>query len=102
MGGLAKDGGSTCLSRWGRAGRGSGSSEPRRATPMDRCRPMPEASQPSSTPESDREAHGGRLLLVGARRQVWRLAGCLDEGSWAGLRIVGFVDATGRGRQLVV
>jgi exopolysaccharide biosynthesis polyprenyl glycosylphosphotransferase len=45
---------------------------------------------------------GGRLLLVGARRQIRRLAGCLDQGHWSGLRVVGFVDVTGRGRQLVV
>ncbi|MEO6809256.1 MAG: sugar transferase, partial [Isosphaeraceae bacterium] len=45
---------------------------------------------------------GGRLLLVGARRQIRRLAGCLDEGPWEGLPVVGFVDVSGRGRQLVV
>jgi exopolysaccharide biosynthesis polyprenyl glycosylphosphotransferase len=44
----------------------------------------------------------GRLLLVGARRQIGRLAHCLDHGRWHGQRVVGFVDITGRGRQLVV
>jgi undecaprenyl-phosphate glucose phosphotransferase len=46
--------------------------------------------------------HDGRLLLVGARRQIRRLAGCLEQGPWSGLPIVGFVDVSGRGRQLVV
>jgi undecaprenyl-phosphate glucose phosphotransferase len=59
----------------------------------------PEESRPAPT-----TAHGatGRLLLVGARRQVRRLAGCLDQAPWSGLRVVGFVDLSGRGRQLVV
>ncbi len=40
---------------------------------------------------------------MGARRQVRRLARRLEgEGPWSGLPIVGFVDVTGRGRQLVV
>jgi exopolysaccharide biosynthesis polyprenyl glycosylphosphotransferase len=45
---------------------------------------------------------GGRLLLVGARRHIRRLARCLDQGRWQGYPIVGFVDISGRGRQLVV
>ncbi len=50
-----------------------------------------------------RRADGGRLLLVGARRQRHRLARCLEgQGPWSGLPIVGFVDMSGRGRQLVV
>jgi undecaprenyl-phosphate glucose phosphotransferase len=53
------------------------------------------------TPQPAR-TDGGRLLLVGARKQVRRLAGCLDQGTFSGLRVVGFVDVSGRGRQLVV
>jgi exopolysaccharide biosynthesis polyprenyl glycosylphosphotransferase len=42
------------------------------------------------------------LLLVGARRQLRRLAGCLDQEPLAALPVVGYVDVSGRGRQLVV
>ena len=52
----------------------------------------------------------GRVLIVGARRDSRRLARCLGRGPWAGLPVVGFVDAghprysggIGRGRQLAV
>jgi exopolysaccharide biosynthesis polyprenyl glycosylphosphotransferase len=52
----------------------------------------------------------GRVLIVGARRDRRRLARCLGQGPWAGLPVVGFVDAghpryagrLGRRRQLVV
>src|SRR3954449_7706678 len=52
----------------------------------------------------------GRVLIVGARRDSRRLARCLGQGPWAGLPVVGFVDAghpryrggLGRGRQLAV
>jgi undecaprenyl-phosphate glucose phosphotransferase len=52
----------------------------------------------------------GRVLIVGARRDSRRLARCLGQGPWAGLHVVGFVDAghprysggLGRGRQLAV
>src|SRR5918998_1572383 len=52
----------------------------------------------------------GRLLIVGARRDSRRLARCLGLGPWAGLPVVGFVDAgharyrgsRGRGRQLAL
>jgi exopolysaccharide biosynthesis polyprenyl glycosylphosphotransferase len=52
----------------------------------------------------------GRVLLVGARRDRQRLARCLGQGPWAGLPVVGFVDAghlrypgrLGSGRQLAV
>ena len=52
----------------------------------------------------------GRVLIVGARRDSRRLARCLARGPWAGLRVVGFIDAghpkysggLGRGRQLAV
>jgi exopolysaccharide biosynthesis polyprenyl glycosylphosphotransferase len=50
------------------------------------------------------------VLIVGARRDSRRLARCLSRGPWAGLRVVGFIDAghprysggLGRGRQLAV
>jgi undecaprenyl-phosphate glucose phosphotransferase len=45
---------------------------------------------------------GGRVLLVGARRHLRRLAGCLDQEPWSALPVVGYVDLSGRGRQLVV
>jgi exopolysaccharide biosynthesis polyprenyl glycosylphosphotransferase len=52
----------------------------------------------------------GRVLIVGARRDRRRLARCLGQGPWAGLPVVGFVDAghprfrgrLGRGRQMAV
>jgi exopolysaccharide biosynthesis polyprenyl glycosylphosphotransferase len=52
----------------------------------------------------------GRVLIVGSRRDRRRLALCLGQSPWAGLPVVGFVDAgharysggMGRGRQLVV
>jgi exopolysaccharide biosynthesis polyprenyl glycosylphosphotransferase len=52
----------------------------------------------------------GRVVIVGARRDSRRLARCLGQGPWAGLPVVGFVDAghprysggIGRGRQLAV
>src|SRR5438270_6892364 len=52
----------------------------------------------------------GRVLIVGARRDSRRLARSLGQGPWAGLRVVGFIDAghprysggIGRGRQLAV
>jgi len=52
----------------------------------------------------------GRVVIVGARRDSRRLARCLSRSPWAGLPVVGFVDAghprysggLGRGRQLAV
>src|SRR4051812_16764738 len=52
----------------------------------------------------------GRVVIVGARRDSRRLARCLGQGPWAGLPVVGFIDAghprysggIGRGRQLAV
>src|SRR5262249_10016336 len=35
----------------------------------------------------------GRVLIVGGRRDRRRLARCLGQGPWAGLPVVGFVDA---------
>ena len=45
---------------------------------------------------------GGRLLLVGARRHLRRLTRCLDQTPWSSLPVVGYVDLSGRGRQLAV
>ena len=59
-------------------------------------------SEPPETLPQPTPTEGGRLLLVGARRQVRRLAGCLDQGPLSAFSVVGFVDTTGRGRQLVV
>lgn len=69
---------------------------------MDRRLPMSENH--ASTPPEGSEARGdsGRLLLVGAKRHIRRLSGCLDQSPLSSLPIVGFVDVTGRGRQLVV
>lgn len=64
---------------------------------------MLEPPECSGSAGPTRRPDNGRLLLVGARRQVRRLARCLEaQGPWSGLPIVGFVDLNGRGRQLVV
>jgi undecaprenyl-phosphate glucose phosphotransferase len=44
----------------------------------------------------------GRLVLVGARSRLQRLTGILDQRPWSSLPIVGYVDLSGRGRQLAV
>jgi len=44
----------------------------------------------------------GRVLIVGARRRLRRLAAVLDQGPWSGLEVVGYVDRSGRGRQLAI
>ena len=41
-------------------------------------------------------------MLVGGRRRVRHLARCLGQGRFSGVPVVGFVDLSGRGRQLVV
>jgi exopolysaccharide biosynthesis polyprenyl glycosylphosphotransferase len=87
----------------GRIGRGSGKAALVELTPMDRCRLM--AKPPENDPEGPTHSmppEEARLLLVGARRQLRRLAQSLDDGPCSGLPIVGFVDLSGRGRQLVV
>lgn len=87
----------------GRAGRGFGGAAQLELTPTDRCCLMtkpPEQSPPDATPAMPPEE--GRLLLVGARRQLRRLAQSLDDGPCSRVPIVGFVDLSGRGRQLVV
>jgi exopolysaccharide biosynthesis polyprenyl glycosylphosphotransferase len=42
------------------------------------------------------------LLIVGARRHLRHLARGLDQGPWSSVPVVGFVDLSGRGRQLAV
>jgi exopolysaccharide biosynthesis polyprenyl glycosylphosphotransferase len=63
---------------------------------------MPHDAESNGSGPRPAEAQRGRLLLVGARRNLRGLAHCLDQPSWAGLRVVGFVDLSGRGRQLAV
>ncbi len=64
---------------------------------------MLEPPECSGSERPARRVDEGRLLLVGARRQRHRLARCLEgQGPWSGLPIIGFVDRSGRGRQLVV
>ena len=87
----------------GRTGLGSGEAAQVEHTPMDRCRPM--TQPPDKSPRDATQAmppEEGRLLLVGARRQRRRLAQSLDDGPCSRVPIVGFVDLSGRGRQLVV
>lgn len=70
---------------------------------MDRCEPMTELSANDHPPRLRPPAPGeGRLLLVGGRRRVRLLARCLGQGRFSGVPVVGFVDLSGRGRQLVV
>jgi len=67
-----------------------------------------DGSVPTMTESPARDEHSrattrrGRLLLVGGRRRVRMLARCLDQGRFSGRTVVGFVDLSGRGRQLVV
>ena len=59
----------------------------------------------TADPTHDRAAASdgqGRLILVGTRRELRRLAGCLNQPPLSRLPIVGYVDLSGRGRQLVV
>lgn len=58
-------------------------------------------TDPSETETRPRRGPG-RLLLVGGRRRLRHLARCLGEGQFTGVPVVGFVDLSGRGRQLVV
>jgi undecaprenyl-phosphate glucose phosphotransferase len=59
----------------------------------------PERTEP---PPAGEAGCGGRLLIVGARRHLRRLARGLDQGPWSSIPVVGFVDRSGRGRQLAV
>ncbi|WP_152050704.1 sugar transferase [Tautonia marina] len=58
--------------------------------------------QPSVSARSSGSSESGRVLIVGARRRLRRLGTMLDQRPWSGLRIVGFVDRSGRGRQLAL
>ena len=53
-------------------------------------------------PRRRRPAEEGRVLIIGARRHLRGLAGCLDQAPWSSLPVVGYVDRSGRGRQLAV
>jgi len=56
-------------------------------------------------PRRRRSGHaesGGRLLIIGTRRHLRGLSRCLDQAPWSGLPVVGYVDRSGRGRQLAV
>lgn len=61
-------------------------------------------SQPrdSRGSESERTEEGGRFLLVGGRRRLRRLGRTLDLHKLGAGTVVGYVDHSGRGRQLVV
>jgi exopolysaccharide biosynthesis polyprenyl glycosylphosphotransferase len=63
---------------------------------------MPYDAESNASGPRPAGARRGRLLLVGARRNLRGLAHCLDQPAWSGLRVVGFVDLSGRGRQLAV
>ena len=58
-----------------------------------------------TAPRRRRSGHagaGGRLLIIGARRHLRGLSRCLDQAPWSALPVVGYVDRSGRGRQLAV
>ena len=59
----------------------------------------PERTEPREPAHPGRD---GRLLIVGARRHLRRLVRGLDQGPWSSVPVVGFVDCSGRGRQLAV
>ena len=58
--------------------------------------PSADRASRSGSPES------GRVLIVGARRRLRRLGSVLEQRPWSSLRIIGFVDRSGRGRQLAL
>ena len=71
----------------------------------ERCEPdegfiCAQCAEKRATDNASSEA--GRILIIGARRGLRQLASVLDQRPWSGLRIVGFVDRSGRGRQLAV
>lgn len=72
------------------------------ATMPEHAEQMDPSRRNQDDPSAIAGADDGRILLVGARRRVRGLARCLDQPRWSGLRIVGFVDVSGRGRQLAV
>src|SRR4051812_24237789 len=60
-------------------------------TPMDRWTSM---QIPPSSPDPTRPPRPARrLLILGDRRAGRRVARCLNESSWSGLTVVGFIDA---------
>ena len=77
---------------------------------MDRSKPMNNPLELTGRVLGLGRPDSGRVLIVGARRDRRRLARCLIRGPWAGLPVVGFVDAghprysrrPGRGRHLAV
>src|SRR5262245_7572849 len=77
---------------------------------MDRWKSMNNPLEPSGRLRRLTRPDAGRVLIVGDRRDSRRLARSLGQGPWAGLRVVGFIDAghprysggIGRGRQLAV
>lgn len=62
----------------------------------------PEYNPPEARPLAIGSPDSGRVLIVGARRHLRRLGTILEEGPWSGFRIVGYVDRSGRGRQLAI
>lgn len=91
-------------------GAGPDGLSPPRQTPMDRWKPMNNPLELTGRVRPLSRPSAGRVLIVGARRDSRRLARSLGEGPWAGLPVVGFIDAghprysggIGRGRQLAV
>src|SRR5206468_12719135 len=88
------------------AGPGRGPRNGSVPTPMDRWTSM---QNPPESPDPARPRPSGRrLLILGDRRAGRRVARRLNEGSWTGLTLVGFIDTghegysgrMGRGRQL--
>src|SRR5262249_47844024 len=94
----------------GEPGAGLDGTSPPSLSPTDRCKPMNNPLELSGRLRRLTRPAGGRGLIVGAGRDSRRLARCLGQGPWAGLPVVGFIDAghprykggIGRGRQLAV
>ncbi len=77
---------------------------------MDRCKPMYNPLELTGRVRRLSRPAEGRVLLVGGWRDRRRLSRCLRQGPWAGMPVVGFIDAghprysgaLGWGRQLAV
>src|SRR3954468_19116273 len=91
--GLPKDGQAARGIRRGRTGRGPGLIRPPSPTPMDRCNPMYNPLELTGRVRRLGRPAECRVLIVGDRRDRRRLTLCLSQGPWAGLPVVGFVDA---------